>query len=54
MKPIDKLNELSHNATNHTECSNSSTHAREHDMNIQLQIEDAEIKKRELESRALL
>jgi hypothetical protein len=54
MKPIDKLNELSHHATNNVDFDSPSTSVEKQSMHIQLQVDDRAIRKREMESREAL
>lgn len=53
MKPIEKFNELSHHATSNIEY-NSQQEFKGDPLQIQLQVDDSEIRKRELESRQAL
>ena len=54
MKPIEKFNELSHHATSSIEYDESHREVRSDPLQIQLQVDDTEIKIRELESRKAL
>ncbi|KAL7046475.1 hypothetical protein ACKWTF_002589 [Chironomus riparius] len=51
MKPIEKLNELSHHSNNDIDYDLSPKEIKNHDFQIQLQVDDCEIRKREIESR---
>jgi hypothetical protein len=53
MKPIEKFNELSHHATSNIEYE-SRQETRGDPMQIQLQVDDSEVKRRELASRQAL
>lgn len=54
MKPIEKLNELSHHATNDLEYESPSVDIAKQGMQIQLQVDDQEVNRRKLESREAL
>lgn len=54
MKPIDKLNELSHHATSNIDYESPPPEIRKQNLQIQLQVDDTEIRKREIESREAL
>ncbi|KAG5677032.1 hypothetical protein PVAND_006819 [Polypedilum vanderplanki] len=54
MKPIDKLNELSHHATTNIDNEMPAIDTKKENIHIQLQVDDREIRKRELESREAL
>ena len=51
MKPIEKFNELSHHANSNYETKSPTRHD---PLQIQLQVDDREIRQRELESRESL
>lgn len=51
MKPIEKFNELSHHASSSYETKSPTKHD---PLQIQLQVDDREIRQRELESREAL
>lgn len=55
MKPIDKLNELSPSATSSADHESPSTVEINNDMlQVQLRIDDSEVRQRELDSRQAL
>lgn len=51
MKPIEKLNELSHHANSDIDYDFSPKEMNNQNFQIQLQVDDREIRKREIESR---
>lgn len=53
MKPIEKFNELSHHATSNIEYE-SQNEIRGDPLQVQLQVDDSAIRRRELESRQAL
>lgn len=55
MKPIDKLNELSPSASSNVDYESPSTVEINNDlMQVQLRVDDSEVRKRELDSRQAL
>ena len=51
MKPIEKLNELSHHSNSDIDYDLSPKEIKSQNFQIQLQVDDCEIRKREIESR---
>lgn len=54
MKPLEKFNELSHHASSFDMESPTKEAVHNNPLQIQLQVDDSEIRKRELESRQAL
>lgn len=54
MKPLEKLNELSHHATSDMDFEQPPAETASQNLQIQLQVDDTEIRKREMESRKAL
>lgn len=54
MKPIEKLNELSPNATLHIEDNESSVEINNDLMQVQLRVDEREVRRREIESKQAL
>lgn len=54
MKPLDKLNELSPNATMSFDDDSSSTLQMMNNEQVQLRVDDSKIRQRELESKKAL
>jgi hypothetical protein len=54
MKPIEKLNELSPNATMQMDNNESSVEINNDLMQVQLRVDEREVRKRELESKEAL
>jgi hypothetical protein len=54
MRPIEKLNELSNHAINDVEYNTPAKEIKSDNMQIQLQVDERELRKREMESRQAL